>query len=74
MHTITRTIGESLLIDDNIHITILDIRGSQTWIGVSDPEGKLGIGDDASDSGRDPVSAPLLSGDLLTGDRADSLE
>jgi len=74
MHTITRTIGESLLIDGNIHITILDIRGSQTWIGVSDPEGRLGIGDGASRHGRDPVGTPLLSGNLLTGDSADSME
>ena len=74
MHTITRTIGESLLIDDNIHITILDIRGSQTWIGVSDPEGKLGIGDGGSEHDRDPVAGPLLSGNLLTGDKADSIE
>ena len=74
MQTITRMIGESLLIDGNIHITILDIRGSQTWIGISDPEGRLGIGDGAPDQGRDPVGAPLLSGDLLTGDAVDSIE
>ena len=71
MHILKRSIGESVLIDDDIHVTILDVRGSQAWIGISDPVGKLEIGAEQADSPDNRGSksaAPLLSGQLLTGD------
>ncbi|MCR5640890.1 MAG: carbon storage regulator CsrA [Lachnospiraceae bacterium] len=38
MLALTRKKGESLMIDNNIEITILDIRGDQVKIGIAAPK------------------------------------
>lgn len=38
MLILTRKIGESLLIGDNVEITVLSIRGSQVKLGVKAPK------------------------------------
>lgn len=38
MLILTRKIGESLLIGDNIEITVLNVRGNQVKIGVKAPQ------------------------------------
>ena len=39
MLILTRRIGESIIIGDDIKITILEIRGQQVWIGIEAPSG-----------------------------------
>lgn len=41
MLVLTRKIGESIIINDDIKITILDIKGKQIRIGISAPESIL---------------------------------
>lgn len=38
MLILTRRIGESLKINDDITVTILDVRGSQTSVGITAPD------------------------------------
>ena len=38
MLILTRRIGETIIIDNNIEVTVLDIRGNQVRIGVNAPK------------------------------------
>ena len=38
MLILTRRIGESLMIDDDVTVTVLDIKGSQVRIGIRAPK------------------------------------
>ncbi|MEE4258285.1 MAG: carbon storage regulator, partial [Bacteroidales bacterium] len=38
MLILTRKVGETIIINDNIHITVLDAPGTQTRIGINAPE------------------------------------
>ena len=38
MLILTRKVGETIIINDNIHITVLDTAGTQVRIGVNAPE------------------------------------
>ncbi len=37
MLVLTRKVGETLIIDDNIKVTVVDIRGKQVRIGIEAP-------------------------------------
>jgi carbon storage regulator len=41
MLILTRKIGETLMIDDDVRVTVLEIKGNQVRIGIDAPKGVL---------------------------------
>ena len=69
MFKITRKIGETIKIGEDIRITILAINGEKARIAVFDPTRKIptkaGTEKPSQKEISDPVRAPLISGDCL---------
>jgi len=71
MFEITRKVGETIKIGEEIRITILAINGETARIAVFDPKRKIPTkaGTEKSDLQEIPgaVRSPLIAGDWLTG-------
>ncbi len=75
MFKITRKVGETIKIGEDIRITILAINGTKARIAVFDPKRKIptktGTERPSQRDISDPVRAPLISGDWLGGGNRD---
>ena len=78
MFKITRKIGETIKIGEDIRITILAINGEKARIAVFDPKRKIptkaGTERLSQRDISDSVRAPLISGDWLVGRDRDLVE
>ena len=75
MHKIATSVGDSILIGEDIRITVIGVQGSHTWIDIKAPEGKLRIGNEepieSRHVNRESLPAPLISGNWITEDETD---
>ena len=78
MFKITRKVGETIKIGEDIRITILAINGEKVRIAVFDPKRKIPteVGTERSNlqTSADSVRSPLISGDWLAGGNRDLAE
>jgi len=62
MKKITRTVGEAILIDGDIQLTLLSISGTRARFGIVGPDYKLGGLGEAAREGNVRKSRPVISG------------
>ena len=62
MKKITRTVGEAILIDGDIQVTLLSIDGRRARFGIVGPDYKLGGLGEAAGGGDVRESRPVISG------------
>jgi len=62
MKKITRTVGEAILIDGDIQVTLLSIQGTRARFGIVGPDYKLGGLGEAAGGGDVRESRPVISG------------
>ncbi len=78
MRQLTGKAGESLLIGENIRITVLEIKGSQTRIGIQSPEGRMQVVYrplyPVPSSGKHPEQKPLIPGKCLSEEIEEQME
>jgi len=78
MFKITRKVGETIKIGEDIRITILAINGTKARIAVFDPKRRIATNTEREESNQcdisERVQAPLISGSWLGGGKTDLLE
>lgn len=62
MKKITRTVGEAILIDGDIQVTLLSINGRRARFGIVGPDYKLGGLGEAAREGNAREPGPVISG------------
>ena len=62
MKKITRTVGEAILIDGDIQVTLLSIQGTRARFGIVGPDYKLGGLGEAAGDGNAREARPVISG------------
>lgn len=68
MKKITRTVGEAILIDGDIQVTLLSIQGTRARFGIVGPDHKLGGLGEASRGGDIREQRPVISGGFFGND------
>ena len=78
MYKITRKVGETIKIGEDIRITILDINGTKARIAVYDPKRRTTTKTEREKPNNRDISgatqAPLISGNLFGGDKTELSE
>ncbi len=78
MYKITGKVGETIRIDEDIRITILDTNGAKARIAVYDPKRRIATKAGREESNQcdisERVQAPLISGSWLGVGKTDLLE
>ncbi len=78
MYIFTRKVNETIRIDEDIRITILDTNGAKARIAVYDPKRRIAAKAGREESNQcdisERVQAPLISGNWLGGEKTDLLE
>ncbi len=78
MFKITRKVGETIKIGEDIRITILAVNGTKARIAIFDPKQKILTKATTEESNHQDISgsvrAPLISGDWLAGGNRDPVE
>jgi len=65
MWKITRAVGETILIDGDIQVTLLGVQGTQVQFGIVGPDRKLGGLGQAGKEANARHCRPLISGIVL---------